>query len=215
MHVDHLVWYNADLSQGREFFAGRMDAEPLYGGEHPGEATANAVLGLGPSTYLEILGRDTGQQETQLDPEVRSLRGAGLYHWAIGGIDLVDLADRATRAGLAAGPAVPGGRIKPDGQRLDWVCWGLRDHAFGALIPFFIDWRASEHPAVSAPRGGRLSSIRVFTPEAEQLRGIFWILGLAIEVVEHDVAGVVATLESSKGVTELTSFTPLPRGYVI
>jgi hypothetical protein len=82
MRIDHLVWYSSDLAQGRRHFASRMDCEPLYGGEHPGEGTANAVLGLGAETYLEILGRDVNQAETSLDPEVRALQGAGLYHWA-------------------------------------------------------------------------------------------------------------------------------------
>ena len=93
MRIDHLVWYTADLAQGRRHFAGCMDCEPLYGGEHPGEGTANAVLGLGSETYLEILGRDVNQAEGSLDPEVRALQGAGVYHWAVGGVDLEALAD--------------------------------------------------------------------------------------------------------------------------
>ena len=39
MRIDHLVWYTADLAQGRRHFAGCMDCEPLYGGENPGEGT--------------------------------------------------------------------------------------------------------------------------------------------------------------------------------
>lgn len=215
MRIDHLVWYGADLAAGQRHFAARMDAAPLYGGEHPGEGTANAVMALGASTYLEILGRDPGQPEHCLDPEVKSLAGSGLYHWAVGGVDLAEVADRAARAGLEGGGLVPGGRVKPDGKRLDWLCWGLRNHAFGSLVPFFIDWRDSEHPARSAPLGGSLASFEVRTPEAEQLRGIFWILGLDIDVAESAEPCVVATLESSKGRTELRSFAPVPRGYVI
>ena len=215
MRIDHIVWYDADLARGRAYVAERMDAVPLYGGEHPGEGTANAVLGLGPSTYLEILGRDPNQSGEVLDPEVKGLSGAGIYHWAVGGAKLEEIAERAARAGLEGGPLVPGGRIKPDGKRLDWVCWGLRNHGFGSLVPFFIDWGRSEHPARSAPLGGRLESFKVHAPEAEQLRGIFWILGLDIEVIESAEPAVVAGLRSGKGLTELRSFAPLPRGYVI
>jgi hypothetical protein len=58
MRIDHLVWYTAELAAGRRYFAERMDCQPAYGGEHPGEGTANCVMALGASTYLEILGRD-------------------------------------------------------------------------------------------------------------------------------------------------------------
>lgn len=215
MRIDHLVWYMPDLSAGRTYFETRMDCAPLYGGEHPGEGTANAVLALGPSTYLEILGRDVRQSADSLDPEVRALAGSGLYHWAVGGADLEALSRRAAAAGLSGGPLVPGGRVKPDGTRLDWLCWGLHGHAFGSLIPFFIDWRGSEHPARAAPLGGTLSAFTVHTPEAGRLREIFAVLGLDVPVVEAATPRVVATLQSGKGEVEIASFAPLPRGYVI
>ncbi|HQX85361.1 MAG TPA: VOC family protein, partial [Aestuariivirga sp.] len=73
MRVDHLVWYCADLAEGERFFAERMDRASAYGGVHPGEGTANRLLSLSDATYLEILGRDPAQPETNLAPEVRSL----------------------------------------------------------------------------------------------------------------------------------------------
>ena len=215
MRIDHLVWFNADLAAGRTFFADRMDAEPLYGGEHPGEGTANAVLSLGPMTYLEILGTDVKQAGAGLDAEVAALTGHGLYHWAVGGVDVAATARRATAVGLQGGALVAGGRVKPDGSRLDWLCWGLHDHGFGALVPFFIDWRDSEHPAASAPRGGSLADLKVYTPEADKLRAIYKVLELEVPVVAGPVPRIEAVLESGKGRTVLTSFTPLPRGYVI
>jgi hypothetical protein len=110
MRIDHLVWYSADLAAGQHHFAERMDAAPLYGGgEHPGEGTANAVMALGPTTYLEILGRDPGQTEEGLDPEVKGLSGSGLYHWAVGGVDLATIAARAAGAGLRAAGSSPAG----------------------------------------------------------------------------------------------------------
>jgi hypothetical protein len=215
MRIDHLVWYTADLDQGRSYFTDAMERPPLYGGEHPGEGTANAVMALGPETYVEILGRDKAQSAESLDPEVRRLAGHGLYHWAVGGVDLAAVAERAARAGLTGGELVPGGRIKPDGKRLSWTCWGLRNHGFGSLIPFFIDWMGSEHPARSAPQGGKLASLEIHAPEATHLGQIFEVLGLEVPVVEAPEPAVIATLESSKGRIVLSSFRPLPRGYVI
>ncbi len=215
MRIDHLVWYNADLAAGRNYFAGHMDREPLYGGEHPGEGTANAVIALGPSTYLEILGRDPAQDVGGLEQEVKSLFGSGLYHWAIGGVDLALLAEKARQAGYEGGAMVPGGRMKPDGRWLGWTCWGLRNHGFGSLIPFFIDWMDSEHPAESAPLGGKLAGLEIHSPQADDLKRLFATLKLDVAVKKSETPGVVAVLESGKGRIELRSFQPVPRGYVI
>lgn len=215
MQIDHLVWYNANLAWGRQFFAERMDCAPAYGGEHPDEGTANAVLSLGASTYLEILGRDPGQGEASLDKEVRGLSGSGLYHWAVSGLDLNVLVERAAKAGLTGGELVPGGRVKPDGKWLGWACFGLRNHGFGSLVPFFIDWAESEHPALSAPAGGSLADFEVHTPDADRLKDVFAALGLDIKVVRAAQAGVVATLSSKHGRSVLRSFEPVPLGYVI
>ena len=69
--------------------------------------------------------------------------------------------------------------------------------------------------AEAAPRGGRLAGLELHTPRAAELRSVFDSLGLDIAVVDGVEPRVVAVLESGKGRTELQSFTPLPRGYVI
>ena len=215
MRIDHLVWYCPDLSDAQGYFEAFMDERPAYGGQHPGEGTANYLLGLGPSTYLEILGRDPRQSEKLLAPEIRNLRGTGLYHWAVGGIDFATLAERASRAGLTCSNPVQGGRQRPDGRRLAWTCLGINGHDFGALVPFFIDWSACEHPALSAPPGGRLAEFEVVSPRHTELRAIFDALGLNIRIGEGSEPSFSAILEGKNGQKALTSFTPLPRGYVI
>lgn len=215
MRIDHLVWYCSDLQAGHRMIEAKSDLPPAYGGEHPGEGTANWLMALGPDTYLEILGRDPQQEESAIDPFIRSLSGCGLYHWALSGIDLAALQHRASNAGLIGGGLVSGGRHKPDGSRLSWTCFGLRDHDYGALVPFFIDWRDSDHPARAAPAGARLVRFEVFTPEPRGLQRIYDALGLEFEIKARPEAGLAATLESRRGRIELRSFSPLPRGYVI
>jgi hypothetical protein len=215
MRIDHLVWYCADLAEGDRYFAERMDSRSAYGGVHPGEGTANRLLSLSDATYLEILGRDPAQAETSLAPEVRSLSGSGLYHWAVGGIDLSELRQRASAAGLAGSDLVTGGRTLPDGSWLSWKCFGIHNHGFGALVPFFIDWMDSEHPAMTAPRGGRFAGVEVFSPQAEKLRDLYGILGLDITVTKAAAPGVAVTLESRSGRHLLRMFGPVPQGYVL
>jgi hypothetical protein len=215
MRVDHLVWFCADLAGGERYFAERMDGGSAYGGVHPGEGTRNRLLSLSDTTYVEILGRDPAQPETSLAAEVRGLKGSGLYHWAIGGVDLISLRRKAKAEGLVGSDLVSGGRKLPDGSWLGWTCFGLHGHDFGALVPFFIDWRNSPHPAKSAPRGGSLGPVVASSPAAKELREIYRILGLDVPVREAFSPGLSVTLESTKGSHVLSTFNPVPRGYTI
>ncbi len=215
MRVDHLVWYAADLAEGMRDFTERLDCPPLHGGVHPGEGTRNAVLSLGDSTYLEILGRDPAQPEDNLDPEIRDLAGSGLYHWAVGGVDLEELRSNVLAEGLEGSCLVTGGRVLPNGGWLGWKLFGLRNHSFGALVPFFIDWTNSEHPAKTAPRGGSLITISVFSPAPDELGAIYRILGLDITITPAATPALSAVLQSRSGRHVLRMFDPTPRGYVI
>ena len=214
MRVDHIVWYAGDLAEGEQRLAG-LDEPPAYGGVHPGEGTCNSLFSLGPATYLEILARDPAQPASALDPEIAGLKGQGLYHWAAGGVDLARLAARARTAGLLASDVASGGRAKPDGTWLGWKLLGIRDHGFGALAPFFIDWGDGAHPASTAPRGGRLARLELISPRAAALRDLFKVLKLDFAIAEGEKPGIIATLEGDRGKLRLDSFDPLPRGYVI
>ncbi len=215
MHIDHLVWYCADLAEGDRYFTDRMDRPPAYGGVHPGEGTGNRLLSLSDTAYLEILGRDPAQPESALAPEIRGLKGHGLYHWAVGDVDLAGLRGRVQAAGLTGGDLVEGGRTLPDGKWLGWKCFGLHNHPFGALVPFFIDWMESEHPAKTSARGGRLKSIETHSPDARKLRKLYEVIGLEIAVTDAVSPGLSATIESGSGTHVLRMFDPVPRGYVI
>ncbi|MBL8894557.1 MAG: VOC family protein [Rhizobiales bacterium] len=215
MRVDHLVWYSADLAEGERFFAERMDCRAKYGGVHPGEGTRNSLFSLSDTTYVEILGSDPAQPAASLDPELRALTSTGIYHWAVGSSDLADLRRKALNAGLDGSDIMAGGRTLPDGRWLGWKLFGIRNHGFGALVPFFIDWGESEHPAKSAPRGGSLARLNVSSPEPERLQEIYRILGLDVTVAAASTPGFSAIVESRKGPTALAMFDPVPRGYVI
>jgi hypothetical protein len=215
MRIDHLVWYCADLDQCARYFAETMDCEAAYGGVHPGEGTRNRLLSLAESTYLEIVGPDPAQPATNRDTELRQLAGSGLYHWAASGVDLEIVRQRALAAGLEGSAIASGGRRLPDGALLSWKLFGLRNHGFGALLPFFIDWTDSEHPARTAPRGGELVKIEAFTPAAERLRAIYEAFDLNIAVTSGPVPGFQATVVSRKGQQILRMFDPVPRGFAI
>ncbi len=216
MRVDHLVWYSSDLAAGEQYYSARMDCAPAYGGTHPGEGTQNSLLSLGDATYVEILARDPAQDASaSLDRELAELEGQGLYHWAVGGVDLNEIIERARRSSHEVSDVVSGGRRLPNGNWLGWRLVGLRNHGFGALVPFFIDWTDSTHPASRAPRGGRFGKIELFSPEAAKLGVLFQSLGLELSAAKRERPGIAVTLEGRNGTQVLNSFDPLARGFVI
>jgi hypothetical protein len=216
MRIDHLVWYSADLKAGEDFFEAKLGARPAYGGVHSGEGTRNSLLSLGPQTYLEIFARDPAQPESTLDRELAEIESAGLYHWAVGGIDLSSMIAAARANGVEASGIVPGGRMQPNGKRVSWRLVGLKGHGFGALVPFFIDWGESVHPAITAPEGGKLARVEIFTPKAAALGQLYRGVGLSgIKVSEGEKAGLEVELIGRNGAVIIKSITPLPRGFVI
>ena len=98
--------------------------------------------------------------------------------------------------------------------RLSWSLVGIRRHGFGALVPFFIDFRGN-HPAATGPRGGSFAGIELFSPRAQQLGDLFGKLGLEIPISQRDKPGITATVEAASGTHKLESFDPMPRGFVI
>src|ERR1041385_2720536 len=100
--ADHLVYATPDLQMGVDRIERLLGVRAAAGGQHPGRGTRNALVALGPATYLEIIGPDP-EQPTPKEPRpfgIDGLREPRLMAWASKSSNLEQLAGGADRHGV-------------------------------------------------------------------------------------------------------------------
>ncbi len=71
------------------------------------------------------------------------------------------------------------------------------------LVPFFIDWGISPHPAASAPGGITLAALRGEHPHPGDAATLLGNLGLELPVTKGPRPALIAVLETPRGLVEL------------
>ena len=204
IELDHLMWGAPTLEEGM------AEAERLFGvpaapgGVHPGGGTQNALLSLGDRYYLEIIAPDPNQNlRGTFGERIASLEGCGLITWAAAAPDLAGLAERAAALEITArGPAATERRT-PEGELLKWELLFLGGHRFPGLVPFFIDWLATPHPATTNPVAGQFRGLEIRTPDAAALNEIFAGLGMTMTAEEADSVDITAIIDTEDGEVRL------------
>ncbi|MEA2559974.1 MAG: hypothetical protein QOH06_1478 [Acidobacteriota bacterium] len=200
--IDHLIVGIADLDEGIRLFAELTGVTAERGGQHPGRGTQNALLSLGPQTYLEIIAPVAGPApEMEFLSNMKELMPIG---WAIGTTDLDATKGRLEAAGFQVTPPRAGSRVRPDGQRLEWRAAGLAGVP-GQLTPFLIEWSAqTRHPATTSPKGCTLESMEIHAPKVEELAKLVAELRLAAVVREGSDEDLAFTLVCPAGRVKLS-----------
>jgi hypothetical protein len=207
--LDHILLGVRDLDHGISWFEQRSGVRAVPGGVHPGRATRNALLALGPRRYLEIIAPDPQQAGSAAAREwwaarLARMREPRIVGWAAHTDDLAVLAKSAAASGVAIDPVRDGSRSRPDGKILRWKSFGLKDDRDG-LLPFFIEWnRDSVHPAQDAPGGCKLLQFSAESPSADQWMGEAAKLGLGFDVRRGKAPLLHARILGGKGEFELT-----------
>jgi hypothetical protein len=197
VRLDHLMWGAPSLRSGTAEARRLFSLNPAAGGVHPGLGTCNALLSLGEDQYLEVIAPDHEQELAgTLGAKLATLEAPGLVTWAAAAADLDAVAAAAGRASLAVRGPVLTSRQAPDGRVLRWRLLFLSGHAFGGLVPFFIDWMDTPHPARTNPLAGRFLDLDVRTPHAGELNAIYASLGIAIRAAEAATPDVAARIAS-------------------
>jgi len=204
--IDHLVFATPDLEAGILHVENMFGVEATPGGRHPGFGTQNALVSLGRHSYLEIVGpdplRDTAQAPDLF--ELAKIDRPQLVTWAAKSDDLETLTARAHGAGVELGDVSTGSRMQPDGTLLEWrLTDPYRDRKDG-IIPFFIDWGSTPHPALSLSQPCLLVHL-VFShtdpsPVEDALRAV---TDEHIPVSRSNSRRITATVRTPKGLVEL------------
>jgi len=205
MIVDHLVYATPDLDLGIEKLENLLGVRATPGGQHRAEGTRNALIALGPVTYLEIVGPDPEQPEPAKPRWFRidDLQAPTLVTWAAKSDALERLASEAQALGVKLGDVVAGSRQRTDGVLLSWRYTNPRTVIADGIIPFFIDWGQTPHPAQTAAPGVSLVGLRAEHPDAERVQKMARQLGLDLRLRPGPEPALIATLVGPRGRVEL------------
>tara|TARA_B110000879_G_C11031704_1_gene455144 strand:+ start:279 stop:872 length:594 start_codon:yes stop_codon:yes gene_type:complete len=189
-----------DLDQGIEEIADLTGVRPALGGSHPGIGTRNALLSLGEDQYLEIIAPDHNQKLSGTTGELLLEHGgSGIRGWAVATTDLHALTELASKAGFGYKDIIEMSRTTPGGVHLEWQ---LRFLTGNNQLPFFIDWKASPHPALSTPKGCSLIEFCIATQEVAKYQQLMSALDLEVSMTS-DGNRFKAALQTPKGIVEL------------
>lgn len=203
--IDHLVYATPNLATGIEQIERLLGVRAVPGGQHPGGGTRNALVGLGEDTYLEIIGPDPDQPRP-IRPRrfgIDDLKTARLVTWAEKSTDLESIVETAKRHGLDLGQVQAGSRRRPDGVLLSWRLTVSPVLTADGIIPFFIDWGKTSHPASGLPKGCSLVALRAEHPDAKQIQAGLSALGLSLRVNQASSPALIATIRTPNGNVEL------------
>ena len=205
MSLDHLVYATPDLDASIDELESRLGVRASLGGQHHGRGTRNALLALGSDRYLEVIGPDAAQP-TPSAPRwfnIDAITTPRLVAWASKGKDLPERRSVALRHGITLGEIVRGSRERPDGVLLEWQLTEPAPLLLDGLLPFFIDWGTSPHPATQAARGLSMISMHAQHPKPLRVADAFIALGVSLDIRYAATPSLVVLLDTPRGRVEL------------
>ena len=201
--VDHIIYATPNVDSTVAELESRLGVLAAPGGRQPNRGTKNALISLGPRTYLEIVGPDSSSSPVSPPWWLKSLRSPRIVAWAAAGSGLEQLRAEAVTNGVPLGEVMAGSRERPDGVVLRWHFTSPRSPLGDGVVPFFIDWGDTPHPATTSPQGISLVAFEGEHPDPMSVRQMLRILNLELPVRRGDRPALTAWIKGSYGVVEL------------
>ena len=199
--VDHIVLATPDVDDTSDRLATTLGVRGVPGGKHPEWGTRNVLIALGDQVYLEVIGPDRHAlpEEPPRPFGLDTLRVPRLATWSVRGRALEALVAQARAVGIDLGGVQRRTRRRPDGVLLGWNMTDVDAPRADGIIPFFIDWGVTPHPATTSPRGGTLVGLRARHPDVAGVRAMLASLGLALDLEAGDAPDLIATIATRRG----------------
>lgn len=186
--IDHLIYGAPQLEEGIQRIEDLFGVRPVFGGQHRDFGTHNALLKIGPVTYLEIIAPDPSlaPQQRPIWMGLERLQAPSLIWWAAKATDLDGQRQRAVRMGWKLGDPIDGNRKLPGGDTLSWQLTNPSCVTENGVLPFLIDWGSGPHPTDSLPDAECLiSNFQLMHPQADKISNLLATVGLQIPVGYH------------------------------
>jgi hypothetical protein len=199
--IDHLIYAVPDLERGMDSIERRLGVRPVPGGRHPAFGTHNALLSLGPTTYLEVIAPDS----TRDPPDRGRLFGVGeatmpsIVTWVLRREAIEQAVSAAAAEGLALGEVQTGSRTRPDGTRVSWRVTDPYAMPLDGAVPFLIAWGDTPHPAAGAPCAGVIAGLEIIHPEPARVRAALAALDTLLDVRPGPERGIRARIRTDAG----------------
>jgi hypothetical protein len=199
--LDHLVYAVPNLPAAVADFAARSGIAPAVGGRHVGRGTANYLVGLGDSAYLEIIGPDphVDDRTLRLPFGIERLTAPALITWAVRTPDIDTAVAVARRAGYDPGDPSTMSRRTSSGSLLEWRLTADTIDDGGGVVPFLIDWGAGLHPATTGLPQLAFRGLRLASPQPEVVGRRLSAIGVQVTVDSAPAAALTAVLQTPLG----------------
>lgn len=202
LKIDHLVYAVDDLEWGINHIEELTGIKAGIGGRHLGRGTWNALIGMGPDTYFEIIAPDPEQPDvpSPLWLGLNGRNGPKLIRWAAKANDLPE--QKALYEGLSIplGDVQAGSRKTAAGNLLEWELTDPLVDSHSGILPFLIDWKESIHPGGSLSPDFKLIDFWAVAKEPEKIQPILNQLNTPLRVEVGQKFGVCAQLQTPAGV---------------
>lgn len=210
--IDHLVLAGPDLPALQHSFAATSGAHAAPGGEHPAWGTHNALVGLGECQYLELIAPNPGKT----GPWARQFAAftkPTLAGWCVRSSDLPEVGAQAEALG-AETRLMNGSRTTPTGETLSWQLLFLSHSELNPVLPFFINWGATTHPAQELRAAGALREFSIGHSNAQLARQFFTALNIG-NVAVHSTAEPTLRATLRTPISEVVLLGVLPVSFAL
>jgi len=172
--VDHLVYATPDLNAGIATLERLLGVRATAGGQHPGLGTRNALIALGPASYIEIIGPDPDQAKPKGPRRfgIDDLKVPMLITWVAKGSQLERLAADARLHGVDLARCNREPEEAGTALLLSWRYTDPKVVVANRIVPYLSIGETSPHPALTAAKGASLLGLRAEHPEVRRVQNM-------------------------------------------